>query len=205
VVLALFDMLQNPGLEVRIPSIPQTKCEADNTSQGFVPSLIARLFISAGSVFRHLSASLWRFIVLAALGAVMIWLFSPWKRERTVSPDGDRPEAANVPVLGAATQAAEASTKPDLSANLQTPGRIPTATPSEPSATAQKDAGKPIQQRRATTFRPGRQAASKESRAKLRRAQQKTLYQKQIAELIALWRRSSLSGARHQNRSVSSN
>ena len=164
------------------------------------------LFDCVGRIIGRLPAPITRVIVLSALGAAMIWLFSPSKRNKTPGPIGIPVETASIPTLPVATQASEAVNEAVKNAESVAAGTRPNPLdPSLPESSV-KPAKSDFRTAPASTSR--RRAAPRQTKGKLSSNRYKPLWQREIANLkirlMALWRRSALSGAADRKRKVSS-
>jgi hypothetical protein len=158
-----------------------------------------------------------RFITLAALGVVTIWLFSPPKSKHPFPSGSNRLEAVNASVGPTSAQADEVVGKPDSvtgqkedGAAAPPQGRPPAGSPVEKSDRSQKGlvqlAGSSY--RSSSTSNSARHVSEKGGKAILRNSRYKTFFQREVSNikirLISLWHRSGLSGAHYHKRLSSS-
>jgi hypothetical protein len=165
-------------------------------------------FNAIGLILGRVPLAFTRFIVLSALGAAMVWLFTPSKHKPSL--DNNRVQVAAAPVSFRTAQATVVVNEPDSLASQEsgTVASIPDQSPS-PSPTEQPDVSRKesailaeSSHHRFPASGGSRHRSGNRSRTTFLHSKNRTLFQREIADfkvrLISVWRRSVFSGARHR-------
>jgi hypothetical protein len=179
-----------------------------NTSK--TPACSNRIVNAVGSTLGSVPVTFMRFIVLSALGAAMVWLFSPSKYKPTVPLGIDHVQAASAPVPFTTAQAIEAVHEPDSVASqpgsgtaASMPDQSPAPSPAEQFDRSQKESAKLARtsHHRFPAAGGARNLSGNRGRATFLHSRHRTSLHQEIEDvkirLISLWRRSALSGGRH--------
>jgi hypothetical protein len=166
-------------------------------------------FNAIGLTLGRVPLAFTRFIVLSALGATMVWLFSPSKHKPSL--DSDRVQVASSPVSFRTSQATLVAHEPDPVASQSEPNTVasmpdqsPSLSPPEQPDFSQKESAMSAEtshHRFPASGGPRHRSANRGRRTFLH-SKNRTLLQREIADfkvrLISLWRLSVFSGARHR-------